>query len=144
MKQRVAVTAMVFLVLAASTASAQPGYFSSKEEHKTAKLGKAVNQYCASLTHENAGVVESALAHLVRMKLFVPDLNSPEVAVAIRMVAVSGETPRVRHRAYLASLVFDTPGMFTEESSRLYNGPDDLFSSIAARTNVAYLSSENK
>jgi len=143
MKQRIAVTAMAILVLAATTASAQPGYFSSKEMHRTANFDKAINQYCASLRSENEGVVESALAHLVRMKLFVPELNCPEVPLAIRMVAVSGETPKVRHRAYLASLVFDSPAIFKAEGKQLYSGPDDLFSTIASRTNVAFLAPVN-
>lgn len=144
MKQRVAVTTMAVLLMASMNAAAQPGYFSTAEIHRKANLEKAACQYNEDLKIGNTGVIESALAHVVRMKLFAPELSCPELQMGIRMLAVTGETPAIRHKAYLASLVFDSPSLFKEEATRLYEGPDEIFSSVAARLNVALLVPQNQ
>lgn len=144
MKQRAAVTLIAILLIAGTTGAAQPGYFSSLEKHKKSNLQKAACVYAADLKSDNEGVVESALAHVVRMKLFVPELNCPDLQMGIRLVAVTGETPQIRHRAYLASLVFDAPSLFSQEAARVYENPDELFSTLAARTNIALMVPINK
>jgi ribonucleotide reductase alpha subunit len=144
MKQRVAVTAMAVLLMAGTTAAAQPGYFSTLERHRSADLQKAACQYAHDLKSGNEGVTESAIAHVIRMKLFVPDLSCPELEMGLRMLAVTGDTPAVRHRAYLATLVFDSPALFKEEAARTYESPDEIFRSVASRVNIAVLEPKNK
>ena len=144
MKQRAAVTMMAVLLMAGTTAAAQPGYFSTLEKHQKADLEKAACQYSEDLKSGNAGVIESALAHVIRMKLFVPELSCPDLEMGLRLLAVTGETPGIRHRAYLATLVFDSPALFKEEATRLYDGPDEIFWSVASRVNVAVLEPQNQ
>jgi hypothetical protein len=143
MKKRAAVTTMAMVLVAVMTASAQPGYFSTYETHQKMDLEKIACRYVECIKTGNPGVVESALSHVVRMKLFVPELRCPGLREAISSLAVFGATPAIRYKAYLASLVFDSPVLFKDERTRLYTDGDDLFNTVAARLQVALLGSHN-
>jgi hypothetical protein len=139
MKKRVAIVAAGMMMFAAMTASAQPGVFSSLEKHQSMDLSKVTCRYAEGLKSGIDGVVESSLAHLVRMKLFVPDLQCPNVREEIAKLASDGSTPRIRYKAYLASLVFDSPQIFKAESTQNFAGADELFSTVASRLQVALI-----
>jgi hypothetical protein len=143
MKQRVAVTTMAMVLVAVMTAAAQPGYFSTLDAHRKADLEKVACRYAECLKTGNPGVIESALGHVVRMKLYVPELVCPGLRQEISSMAVFGPTPTVRYKAYLASLVFDSPTLFKEEAARQYKDSEDLFNTIAARLQVALLGNQN-
>ena len=140
MKQRVAVTTMAMVLMAVMTASAQPGYFSSLEKHQQTDLQKVACRYTESLKSGNAGVIESALGHLIRMKLFVPEFQCPDLQEELSTLAAEGTTPSVRYKAYIASLVFDSPELFKAEGARQYANSTDLFSTVAARLQMALVS----
>jgi hypothetical protein len=143
MKQRVAVTIAAVVVLTAMTAAAQPMYFSSLEAHRKADLGKITCQYTACLKTKNVGVIESALGHVVRMKMYLPEVDCPELRQEISSLSVTGPSASVRYKAYLAGLVFDSPGLFKEEAVRDYEGPEDLFRSVGSRLQITLLGSAN-
>jgi len=143
MKQRVAVTMMAVVVMATMTAAAQPRYFSSLETHRSADLGKIACKYAMCLKTENAGAIESVLAHVVRMKMYAPELECPGLRKEISSLAVAGPNASVRYKAFLASLVFDTPTMFKDEAVREFNSSDELFNSIAVRLQIALLERPN-
>ena len=144
MKKRVAVTTMAMVLMAVMTAAAQPGYFSTLETHRSTNLEKISCRYLECLKTGNAGVIESALGHVIRMKLFVPEVQCPALRQEISSLAVLGSTPSIRYKAYLASLVFDSPVLFKEEGAREYKDADALFNSVAARLQVALLGSQNR
>lgn len=139
MKQRVVVTTMAAMVVAVMTAAAQPGYFSTVEAHRKADIGKVACRYANCLKSGNPGVIESALGHAVRMKLYIPESNCPELRQEISSLAVAGLTPSIRYKAYLASLVFDSPVLFRDEAAREYGNVDELFNAVASRLQVALL-----
>jgi hypothetical protein len=139
MKQRIAVMTMAMVLVAAMTAEAQPGYFSTLEKHRLTNLEKVVCRYVDALKSENAGVKESALSHLVRMKLFVPELRCPNAEQEIAALAIKGETPTIRYKAYLASLVFDMPQVFATEKIRNFEDPEHLFGNVATKLQVALI-----
>jgi hypothetical protein len=139
MKRKVAVMTMAMVMVAVMTAQAQPGYFSTLEKHRLTNLEKVVCRYGEALRSDNAGVKESALSHLVRMKLFVPELQCPNVQQDLAALAINGETPTIRYKAYLASLVFDMPQVFSKEQTSNYEDPEHLFGNVAARLQVALI-----
>jgi hypothetical protein len=143
MKQRAAVMTMAMVLVTVMTAAAQPGHFSTVEKHRATDLAKVVCSYTAALKTGNDGVIESALSHLVRMKLFVPEMQCPELRQEIARLAMNGATPTIRYKAYLTSLVFDAPQLFKAESARNYEGPEELFTSVASRLQIALIGNEN-
>jgi hypothetical protein len=88
-------------------------------------------------------VIESALAHVVRMKMYLPELECPGLRQEISSLAVAGPNASLRYRAFLASLVFDAPAMFKEEAAREFNSSDELFNCIAKRVQLALLGTPN-
>ncbi len=143
MKTRVAVTVMAVVVMATMTAAAQNRFFSSLETHRSTDLGKIACKYTNCLKSGNVGVIESALAHVVRMKMYVPELECPGLRQEISSLSVAGPNASVRYKAFLASLVFDTPGLFKEEAVREFDTPEELFNSVALRLQIALLGTPN-
>lgn len=139
MNRRAAVITMTMVMVAVMTAQAQPGYFSTLEKHRLTNLEKVVCRYGEALRCKNAGVQESALSHLVRMKLFVPELQCPNIQQDIASLAINGVTPTIRYKAYLASLVFDMPQVFTAERLSNFEDPEHLFGNVATRLQVALI-----
>jgi len=95
--------------------------------------------YLACITSTNDGVIESAIAHSVRMKWALPAARLEDLRTALDRLAVSGKTPAIRYKAYLAGMVFDAPVMFEEESSQKYTWDEDLFDALSVRAQKALL-----
>jgi hypothetical protein len=108
-------------------------FFSERSRHSTARLDLARKSYAQCLQSANDGVVESGLAHVVRMKLYVPAGDYDEIRDIINGLAVNGRTPAIRYRAYLAALVFDDPWLFTREAGRDYESGAEMFLALAQR-----------
>lgn len=108
-------------------------YFSSLESHQKADLNTLRKNYKASLGSENDGVIESAIAHVVRMKMYLQAEDFSDLKGTIDWLAVSGRTPAIRYKAYLASLVLDNPGWFKEECCTEYAGTEEMFTALAKR-----------
>ena len=127
--------AMVSPAYAQNAAAAKPSepYFSGIETHRRADIACACKNYLAGITSTNEGVVESAIAHVVRMKMYLPDRNFCDLQAAINRQAVAGATPSIRYKAYLAGLVLDNPAWFAAESAREYQNPTELFKALSNR-----------
>lgn len=141
-KQMVALT--IATALMATTALAQSAYFSSPERHHSANLDKAAQQYARCLESCNTGVVESALAHVVLMKLYVPEKEFDGVREKIGSLSVNGCNPTIRYKAYLASLVYDDPELFAQERGQSFSDPEALFNSVSNRLQVTLLGSHDR
>ncbi|MBP1691711.1 MAG: hypothetical protein H6Q32_1063 [Bacteroidetes bacterium] len=141
MKNLVVVAAATMLV--AATTMSQDAYFSSEGRHKTADLDKASQRYVLCLKESNQGVVQSALAHLVHMKLTMPATDFPAVEAEVKALSATSDSPSIRYQAYLASLVFENPAMFRSGSGADYDSPEELFSTIASRVQVSVLGKQD-
>jgi hypothetical protein len=96
--------------------------------------------YAADLASQNKGLVESALAIVSMVKLDLPLEKLPMVKEKIEDLIVSGETPVIRYKAYLAGAVFADPAMFRQESSHTYENTDDFFNALAGKLSHTLLS----
>ena len=114
-----------------------------RESVRPAYTEKAVRRfeanYLACIASANEGVVESAIAHSVRMKWAIPSARLEDLRVALGTLAASGKTPAIRYKAYLAGMVFDAPVMFENEASQKYMWDEDLFDAVSARAQKALL-----
>jgi len=95
--------------------------------------------YKACLASNIDGVVESAIAHSVRMKWALPSASLDEIRSALDRLASDGRTQAIRYKAYLAGMVFDSPSMFAKEGSQKYTWDEDLFDAVSARAEKALL-----
>ena len=141
-KQMIALT--IATALMATTAMAQSTYFSSRERHHSANLDKAAQRYVECLESCNTGVVESALAQAVLMKLYVPEKEFDGLRGKIGSLSVNGCNPAIRYKAYLASLVYDDPELFTKEQGQSFSDAEALFSSVSNRLQVTLLGSHDR
>ena len=135
------------LILAATMASGQTSQtaaerpcLSSKADYSVTRLERARKNFIASLNSENDGVAESALAQVAHMRAKLPGVNLPDIEATVDELANSGRTPVIRYKAYLASLVFAHPGMFSQETAVDYSSGDEFFTAIASRLQQTLLS----
>jgi len=145
MKPSTMVLAAVTLTVLASPAPAQLRNTPAHNEvsGRAAYTERAVRRfeanYLACIASANEGVVESAIAHSVRMKWAIPSARLEDLRMALGELAASGKTPAIRYKAYLAGMVFDAPVMFADEASQKYVWDQDLFDAVSARAQKALL-----
>jgi len=143
MKKQMITLAAVTVLMAAATV-AQPSYFSSRERHNTTDLDKAAKKYAECLECGNNGVIESALAHAVQMKLYAPEKELDVLHAKINSLSVNGCNPVIRYKAYLASLVYDAPDLFKQEQEQKFDNAEELFSSVSNRLQVTLLGAHDR
>lgn len=137
MKRMMIVTAAAMIT--AAGAMGQPSYFSDEARHKCSDLANAEQRYVLCLESDNTGVIESALAHAVNMKLICPSVEFTKLKAEISDVAKNGSTPVTRYKAYLAGLVFENATMFSRVRQAGYETPEELFRSVATQVQMTLL-----
>jgi len=141
-KQMIALTIATALMAAATVA--QPAYFSGRESHRSANLDKAAQRYAECLESCNTGVIESALAHAIQMKLYAPEKGFDVLWQKINSLSVNGCNPSIRYKAYLASLVYGDPELFKLEQGQKFDSAENLFNSVSTRLQVTLLGSHDR
>ncbi len=137
------------LLAGAAAAQAMPGamnpeqsYFSSPERYASYEPATLDRNYASCLASGIDGVVESALAHVIKVKLAWPEQGFPKVEGAVRKLSVNGRTMAIRYRAQLSSMVLDNIRVFTITSCKDCQTPEDLFEAVAARLHQTALSAK--
>ena len=118
----------------------EAAYFSSAERHETASPAMIERNYLACLVSDNNGTVESAIAHLVKIKLDAPAYSSTKTRETLRKLAMEGRTQAIRYKAYLAGLVMDDPEGFRVSGCRSCETPRELFAAVASFAEESALS----
>ena len=135
MKKTTVVLAAV-LAMGSATSVAQSAhneYFSTPARYHSLDLEKAQSAYQCCLESMNPGVQESAIAHLVWLKMQRPDADLTGLRECLDRLAVSGTTTSVRYRAYLATLLLDSSGIFAGLGHQYFATDDELFSAMSGR-----------
>ena len=135
----------VVSVLAASSLALSQGksfdgisrYSEGNFSNKIFTFQQAVSNLVGNLSHDNAGVVKSALSHIVRVRVANPQLSMDKAQAEIKDLIESGETTAVRYEAFLASAVMENPGLVSLADCNDCGAPETLFSIIATRLNDA-------
>jgi hypothetical protein len=96
-------------------------------------LEQAARNYKSCLEATNPGVVESALAHVAKMKLLFPKITCRELKERIEYLSAHGQTPSIRYKASLTAILFDNPGMFVQEGWADFREGSELFGALASK-----------
>jgi hypothetical protein len=144
MKRTTIVTAA--LLAAATTAgfaqmSAERPYFPAAERYQNVNTQSLERTFVFSLGSTNDGVVESAIAHVAKLKMELPNASMERVKAALGCLSVNGRTAGIRYRAYLAGLVFDDPKLFAKDASQNYANSEEFFAALSGRLQTELLGS---
>lgn len=136
--------AMITLATMMATAAPAQTYFGNVQAHPASDLTTAAARYMESFRIDNEGVVGSALAHAVWIKLMRPDMPFTDLQAKVNALAQTAPTVDLRSRARLASLVFDAPEMFKGIGSMEFAGDAELFAAVAGRMSYSLLEKKEK
>jgi hypothetical protein len=117
-------------------------FFPALKNFSATEKERLDNAYAISLSSENNGTVEAALAVVAMIKLDVPTDEFPKIRENIEYLKNHGATPMIRYRAFLAGAVFDNPAKFKGEFVEQYADSNDFFSSLDNSTNKPLLSTK--
>ncbi|HEY6951680.1 MAG TPA: hypothetical protein VI758_04690 [Bacteroidota bacterium] len=108
-------------------------YFAKPAAYSETFLGKAFRSYAMNLNSTNDGVVETTIAYMAYLRLNMPKAEMGEIGGAISKLAESGRTPVIRYKAYLASVVFESPASFARGLKPEYADSNEFYSDVAAQ-----------
>lgn len=109
------------------------GFFARFEAYQELNLGRVERNFEQALEHSVDGVVESAIAQLAMVKLAQPECESEDLSDKLAELAGNGRTPAIRFKAYLASMLFEQPGIFAADARTHYDSGEKLFAALASR-----------
>lgn len=118
------------LALAVSMAAA------AQNTHRPApekRLAGAETNYLACLDARNPGLVESAVAQIVRFKAHYPGRGLASLRTKLEELSVSHSSPCVRFKAYLAAAALESPSLLASAGRTGGATDDELFSTVALR-----------
>ena len=107
--------------------------FAKLSSYQTADLSRFEKSFLCCLDCEVDAVVESAVSELTRLKLVQTTAESERIQEKIVALSMSGRSPGLRYKAYLASVVFANPLLFAEESGKPFTTQNEMFTAIADR-----------
>lgn len=146
MKRSTFVVAALLSVAAAAPAqsTADRPYFPAAEKYQNLDVRSLERSFVSALGSTNDGVVESAIAHVARLKMQVPSASMERVKAALGCLSVNGRTAGIRYRAYLAGLVFDDPGLFAKDAMQNFAGSEEFFTALSGRLQNELLGSVDR
>ncbi|MFC2088944.1 hypothetical protein ACFLSX_05020, partial [Calditrichota bacterium] len=80
----------------------------------------AIKNYEICLTHENEGVVESAIGNVLRFKYRHPDTNLDSIEYLLFELSESYKIKRIREKALLVSQILKNPALVSEIGNNFY------------------------
>jgi hypothetical protein len=117
----------------ATVGAEEEKYLADPARYSNINMEKAQKGYKCCLQCKADGVVETAIAQIVWMRLAVKDKDMTDLKAELDRLAVIGRTPAIRYKAYLACQVFDYPEIFGSVQQTGIESADDLFSALATR-----------
>jgi hypothetical protein len=134
---------LALVLIATSTTHSQDKtirYFGGAERYRYMNTTVVDQRYLASLNNSNDGVVESALAHIARLKLEVPVSSDEFLSTRVADIAKTSSSPEIRYKAFLTGTVLNNPELFHTMELGQYDSPDELFAALASRLSEYYTS----
>ena len=136
MKKHTMIMAAMMMVVFTSGMIAQ-----SQASSYESKIKKGKNNYLMGLRSDNHGLVESAMMQVAKVKIIFPATRFEDVKNVIDSLAVYGDTPSVRYKAYLTSAVYANPTLFAKDAYSGYQDNDEFFAAVAAQMQERVLGS---
>ncbi len=94
-------------------------------------LANAVLNYEKALKSGNPGMVESAIFHAAKYKLFYPERDTQCLKKCLAKLSKDGENDTLRYKAYLAHQMLAQPEIFHEVERKNYKDSNAFFSILA-------------
>jgi hypothetical protein len=116
-------------------------FFPVLKNFSAADKERVDKSYAISLSSDNNGLNESALAVVAMVKLDLPAEQFSRIKEEIDRLVTNGATPVIRYKAYLAEAVFANPAMFKDVAARQYTNRDAFFGALAEKMTKTLLSS---
>jgi len=130
------------LVVSATTIACSPsqgehlaidGSLSGKKISSGLDFQKIERDYLVCLSSRNSGIVESALGHVIYMRIAFPKEDFREVQTRLFDLASRGYTRAIRYKAYVALHVFADPQAFVKALESKDVKSDEFFADLVSR-----------
>jgi hypothetical protein len=127
------------LVIGAKAQERIPGntgykVFADLMSYQTCDVQRYGKNYLGSLEYSGCNeIVECGLAQVAMLKLAQPNCKNNPIKNKVDELAIHGDTPAIRYKAYLTSMVFEHPELFVYEKYGSYNDGNELFTALAQR-----------
>jgi len=105
---------------------------SGNEASKGFDIRMIEKSYLACLGSGNPGEVESALDHVIYMRIAFPDEDLREIKMRLFDLATRGYTTAIRYKAYVAIQVFADPQAFREVIKAKHITGDEFLAELAS------------
>jgi hypothetical protein len=129
------------MIGALTNLSQAQNFFPVLKNFSAADKERLDKSYAVSLSDDNIGLNESALAVVAMVKLDLPTEEFSMIKGEIDRLVTNGATPVIRYKAYLTKAVFANPAMFKDVAAHQYTNRDVFFSAIAEKMTKTLLSS---
>lgn len=104
-----------------------------------AQTEKTVNNapanYVKALKSNNDGMVESALFHSMKYKLYYPEQNTSDLEKQIERLVENGKSNAIRYKAFLAAEFMQNNTLMNKIEKEDYKDADEFFKMLGKELN---------
>lgn len=136
MKRRTSIAIALASLLALGARAQErtaPSVFAEFRSYQECNLARYEKNFVGSLEYPAHCIVEAGLAQVAMLKLAQPQTECKTLKRKVDELAIHGETPAIRYKAYLTSIIFEHPELFVYEKYGSYESGDQLFTALAQR-----------
>lgn len=114
-------------------AGAERSPIAALESYERCDLQKLEKNLCICLSQDVEGIVMNALREVAKIKLAQPDCSSDVIETKVQNLVRTGMTPAVRFKAYLTTVVLQSPHSFFAEGKATFQTDEEFFTALARR-----------
>jgi hypothetical protein len=108
--------------------------FAELKSYQELDFISVTKRYLGSLEYRECNeIIECGLAHVAMLILAQPTVTFEPLNEKLDDLAINGETPAIRYKAYLARMVNEQPDLFVYEKYGDYKNGDELFTALGQR-----------
>lgn len=134
MKTSIKTFIFITLVFLSSTVFAQ----TTKQEKVDIIIENCIN----SLSHNNQGVIESAIFVSIQFKNKYPKADDNKFIKLLNEIARNSENPRISYKAQLAKLYFENTNLFNKIEVKSVNEEREVYKKISEKLNNIMIASD--
>jgi hypothetical protein len=131
---------VIFMIAGISMLSRAQVFYPADQTWSAAEKKRIEKGYAYALSRDHEGIVATALAVIVKVKMDLPSEEFPLIKAGLDRLIFEGATPVIRFKAYLTEAVFANPAMFKDVVAGQYSNEDALFQTLAQRMTTTLLS----
>jgi hypothetical protein len=98
--------------------------------------------YLKALKSDNDGMVESAIFHSVKYKMYYPEQYTAKLEKEIEKLVEDGKTEAIRYKAFLANQFMQNSNLLSKIEKDNYKDKDEFFKLLGEELNDYFLASK--